>query len=51
MAASRVFLHLSCFPTEGIDEYYEQEYGDDPSILKAKERNDSNINITLNTYI
>ena len=47
MAASRVFLHLSCFPTEGIDEYYEQEYGDDPSILKAQERNESNINPTL----
>lgn len=41
VAASRVFLHLSCFPTEGIDEYYEQEYGEDPSILKAKERNES----------
>ena len=41
VATSRVFLHLSCFPTEGIDEYYEQEYGDDPSILKAQERNES----------
>ena len=35
MASSRVFLHLSCFPTEGIDEYIDQEYGEDPSIIQA----------------
>jgi hypothetical protein len=43
LSSSRVHIHLSCFPAEGIEEFenYLADGSLDPQVLKAKERNES----------
>lgn len=40
-SSTRVHLHMTCYPTEGLDEYVDAAYGLDKKALKAVQRNTS----------
>ena len=43
LVVSKCRLDLACFPTESVDEFFEENFAYDYEALKAKEKNESNV--------
>lgn len=41
LIVSKCRLELSCFPTEAVDEFYEERFDLDYEVKKGKEKNES----------
>lgn len=46
LVVSKCRLDLSCFPTEAVDEFFEENFEYDYEAKKGKEKNESNANVT-----
>ena len=45
LVVSKLRLDLACFPTEGVDEFFEEKFEYDYEAKKGKERNESKLSI------
>jgi hypothetical protein len=51
MVVSKCRLDLSCFPTEAVDEFFEEHFEYDYDAKKGKEKNESKIIINSNLFV
>ena len=47
LIVSKLRLELSCFPTEAVDEFFEENFELDYEVKKGKEKNESKTIITF----
>ena len=47
LVVSKCRLDLACFPTEAVDEFFEENFEYDYEAKKGKEKNESNLYIAL----
>lgn len=47
LIVSKLRLDLACFPTEGVDEYFEENFEYDYEAKRGKEKNESKIHRLL----